>query len=95
MKNGAVEITTYRRNDDGKVPGRATLEKREFHRLTPGCVVPYIPGEIHSTFSPEPSVVLRFLSCDVNSVKRYRYVCNGLGFRVEEMKPETTLEADK
>lgn len=71
--HGAIEITTYRRTDDGKVPGRATLEKKELHHLTPGLVIPYLPGEIHSTFAVEDSVVFRFLSRDLNRVKRYRY----------------------
>jgi predicted metal-dependent enzyme (double-stranded beta helix superfamily) len=71
--HGAVEIATYRRTDDGKVPGQATLEKKEVHRLTPGRALPYLPGEIHSTLATEDSVVFRFLSCDLNRVKRYRY----------------------
>ena len=71
--HGAVEVTTYRRTDNGKVPGRAKLEKKELHRLTAGAVYPCLPGEIHSTLATEPSVVLRFLSCDQNSMKSYRY----------------------
>lgn len=71
--HGVTEITTYRRTDDAKVPGRATLEKKELHRLTPGVVIPYLPGEIHSTLAVEPSVVFRFLSCDLSKVKRHRY----------------------
>lgn len=70
--HGVTEIITYRRIDDGKVSGRVTLEKKELHRLTPGVVVLYLPGEIHSTFTAEPSVVLRFLSYDLNKVRRYR-----------------------
>ena len=71
--HGVTEITTYRRTDDGKVPGRATLEKKELRRLTPGMVIPYLPGEIHSTLAVEPSVVFRFLSHDLSKVKRHRY----------------------
>lgn len=71
--HGVVEITTYRRTDDGQVPGRATLEKKELSRLTPGVVIQYLPGEIHSTHTMEHSVVFRFLSCDLNKVERYRY----------------------
>ena len=70
--HGVTEITTYRRTDDGKVPGQATLKRKEVHRLTPGMVLPYLPGEIHSTLAAEHSVVLRFLSCDLDKVKRYR-----------------------
>jgi len=71
--HGAVEVTTYRRTDDGKVAGRAALEKKELHRLTPGSVISYLPGEIHATFTVEHSVVFRFLSYDLNKVQRYRY----------------------
>jgi hypothetical protein len=81
--HGAIEITTYRRTDDGKAAQRATLEKKEFNRLTPEVVIPYLAGEIHSVFVTEPSVVLRFLSADLSEMKRHRYVCDGAGFRIE------------
>ena len=71
--HGGIEVTTYKRIDDGKAPGRATLEKKELHRLTPGVVFASLPGEIHSTFAAEHSVIFRFLSCALNKVKRYRY----------------------
>jgi hypothetical protein len=42
--------------------------------LTPGVVVPYLPGEIHSTNAVEgPGVVFRFLSYDLDKIDRYRY----------------------
>lgn len=72
--SGLTEITLYRRTDDGKEPGRAALEKKEFHRLSPGVVHPYLPGEIHSTHAVEaPALVFRFLSYDLEKVERYRY----------------------
>lgn len=71
--HGVTEITTYRRTDNGKISGQPALEKKQLHRLSPGVVIPYLPGEIHSTFAAEPSVVFRFLSYDLNKVKRYRY----------------------
>ncbi|HEV8342834.1 MAG TPA: hypothetical protein VGR30_10735 [Candidatus Binatia bacterium] len=71
--SGLTEITTYRRNS-GEDPGRASLEKKELHRLTPGVAYPYLPGEIHSTHAVEgPAVVFRFLSQDLEKVERYRY----------------------
>jgi len=71
---GEIEITTYRRLDDGTDAGKASLEKKELHRLTPGVVYPYLGGEIHSTRAVEaPSVVFRFLSYDLNRVERHRY----------------------
>lgn len=71
---GVTEITTYRRTDGGKAAGRATLEKKGLHRLAPGIVHPYLPGDIHSTHAVEgPAVVFRFLSADLNQIERYRY----------------------
>jgi len=71
---GLTEITTYRRVDDGEEAGKAKLEVREKHRLSPGVVYPYLPGDIHSTKAVEaPSVVFRFLSYDLDKVERYRY----------------------
>ena len=72
---GAIEITTYRRTDDGRAPGKATLEERERAQLTVGVVKPYLPGEIHATraIDPDPSLVFRFLSTDLDQVERYRY----------------------
>ena len=71
---GVTEITTYRRTDDGKEPGKAILEKKDMHRLAPGVVHPYLPGDIHSTHAVEgPAVVFRFLSADLKLIERYRY----------------------
>ncbi len=71
---GEIEITTYRRTDGGNEPGKASLEKKELHRLTPGVVLPYLSGEIHSTRAVDaPAVVFRFLSYDLNQIKRSRY----------------------
>ncbi len=72
--SGVTEITTYRRVDDGKEPGKARLEVKEVHRLSPGVVYPYLPGDIHSTHAAEgPAVVFRFLSYDLEKIERYRY----------------------
>ncbi len=70
---GEIEISKYRRADDGSLPGKASLEKIESARLTPGVVKPYLPGDIHTTRAIASSVVFRFLSGDVNAVKRHRY----------------------
>lgn len=72
--SGVTEITTYRRTDNGQDPGKASLQKKELHRLSPGVVYPYLAGEIHSTYAVEgPAVVFRFLSQDLDKVERYRY----------------------
>lgn len=71
---GVTEITTYRRTDNGKESGKATLEKKELHRLSPGTVHAYLCGDIHSTHAVDTScIVFRFLSYDLNQVERYRY----------------------
>ena len=72
--SGLTEITLYRRTDDGKEPGKAILEKKELHHLSPGVVYPYLPGDIHSINAVEgPAVVFRFLSTHLEKVERYRY----------------------
>ena len=71
---GEIHITTYRRTDSGNEPGKASLEKKDLHRLTPGVVFPYLSGEIHSTNTIHaPAVVFRFLSFDLNQIQRSRY----------------------
>ncbi len=71
---GITEITKYKRTDDGKVVGAATLEKDRLDRLKPGVVRPYLPGDIHSTHAVQgPAVVFRFLSFDLEKIERYRY----------------------
>ena len=72
--SGVTEITKYKRIDDGSEPGVARLEKERLDRLTPGVVVPYLPGDIHSTHAAEgPGVVFRFLSYDLEKIARNRY----------------------
>ena len=71
---GAIDITTYKRIDDGSQPGKATLERKELHHLTPGVVYAYLAGEIHSTRAVDaPAVVFRFLSYDLTRIKRSRF----------------------
>ena len=71
---GVTEITTYRGTDDGKEDAKARLEKKDLHRLSPGVVQPYLPGEIHSTNAVQgPGVVFRFLSYDLDKIERNRY----------------------
>jgi predicted metal-dependent enzyme (double-stranded beta helix superfamily) len=71
---GVTEITTYRRTDDGREPGKASLEVKEVHRLSPGVTYPYLAGDIHSIYAVEtPAVVFRFLSYDLEKIERHRY----------------------
>ena len=71
---GVTEISTYRRADDGREPGKASLEVKEVHRLSPGVAYPYLAGDIHSIYAVEtPAVVFRFLSYDLEKIERRRY----------------------
>jgi hypothetical protein len=71
---GITDITLYRRIDEGRNESSAMLQKKALHHLTPGVVYPYLPGEIHSTTATEsPTVVFRFLSADLQKVKRNRF----------------------
>lgn len=70
--HGVAEITTYQRTDDGNTPGKATLKKKDFRRLTAGVVVPFLPGEIHSVLTREHSVIFRFLSHALKDEQRHR-----------------------
>jgi predicted metal-dependent enzyme (double-stranded beta helix superfamily) len=72
--SGRTEIVLYRHAGVDEKSGRAILEKRDVHQLTPGVVHPYVPGDIHSVVAVEgPAVVFRFLSADLNRVKRAYY----------------------
>lgn len=71
---GLTEITLYERTDDGRDPKQADLEKKELHQLSGGVVYPYTTGQIHSTRAVKaPAVVFRFLSADLNKIRRRRY----------------------
>lgn len=71
---GLTEITTYKRTDDRSREGVANLAKERLDKLSPGVVIPYLTGEIHSTNAVEgPGVVFRFLSYDLDKIDRYRY----------------------
>jgi hypothetical protein len=73
--SGEIEITKFRRVADAADPGQARLEIVDVVRVTPGTVQPYGPGEIHATraIAAQGSVVMRFLSGDLEQVERYRY----------------------
>ena len=72
--SGVTDITKYKRTDDGSQPGKCALEKERLDRLSAGVVVPYVTGDIHSTYAVEgPGVVFRFLSYDLDKINRSRY----------------------
>ena len=73
--SGLTEIVVYRRADEGQdESGRTVLEKTAVHQLGPGVVYPYLPGDVHSVVAVEgPAIVFRFLSSDLNKVKRSYY----------------------
>ncbi|MGH8694130.1 MAG: hypothetical protein ACREVM_07880, partial [Burkholderiales bacterium] len=72
--SGMTDIVLYRRADDDGKPGRPLLEKKALHKLGPGAVYPYFPGDVHSVIAVTgPAVVFRLLSADLNKVKRSYY----------------------
>jgi uncharacterized protein (DUF2249 family)/predicted metal-dependent enzyme (double-stranded beta helix superfamily) len=85
--HGVTEITSYRRANDGKLESAATLAKAGVSRLNAGSAAVYLPGEILSTLAVEHSVVLRFVSGDVNAVRRYWYLWDGASHRRVAMRP--------
>jgi hypothetical protein len=69
--SGEIEITKFRRIVDGD---QARLEVVDVVRVTPGTAQPYLANEIHATRAIAPeSIVMRFLSADLDQVERYRY----------------------
>lgn len=87
--HGVNEITTYRQSDNPDRSGHIALELKETRRLTQGKAVVYLPWEIHSTFVPEPSVILTLFSRDPRQVEHNRYSFDGAGFRVQHIDPRS------
>jgi hypothetical protein len=85
--HGVSEITTYRRQDNPDKSGHIALEMKETRRLTQGKAVVYLPRDIHSTFVPEPSVILTLFSRDPRTVERNHYHFDGVGFRAQHLDP--------
>lgn len=72
--SGLTEIVLYKRAEEQREPGRTVLEKKCVHKLSPGAVYPYFPGDVHSVVALSgPAVVFRFLSDDLNKVQRAYY----------------------
>jgi predicted metal-dependent enzyme (double-stranded beta helix superfamily) len=67
---GEVEILVYIHDAASN-----TVRLDRIDRLKGGDAVAYLPGEIHSTRvpTPEPALVLRFLSTDLSQVPRQRF----------------------
>jgi hypothetical protein len=72
---GAIAINKYRRVDGSTAPGPTELEVIETAHLGPGTVIPYLTGEIHTprALAVQGSVVMRFLSADVDAIERLRF----------------------
>lgn len=88
---GTVDISTYRRVDGGSGTGPTQLEVIETVRLTAGTVMPYLPGAIHSprALDPQGSVVLRFLSADIDAIERFRYLPSDPARQLPDASPAT------
>ncbi|HEY7066246.1 MAG TPA: hypothetical protein VII06_32540 [Chloroflexota bacterium] len=72
---GEIAINKYRRLDGSTGTGPTDLEVVETAHLGPGTVFPYLPGEIHTprSLDPQGSIVMRFLSGDVDAIERFRF----------------------
>jgi predicted metal-dependent enzyme (double-stranded beta helix superfamily) len=74
VARGFTDMTEWRRLDDGKKPGFASIERAKTYRLGIGMAVPYRPRAIHNTFMPEGAWVVRVTGVDLDTIPRQRFV---------------------
>ncbi len=67
-----TEMTEYDRMDDGKDPGRATLNVKSKYKLNPGQVGMYWGRQLHATFTPVNCCYLRVTGTDLEKTSRVR-----------------------
>lgn len=73
MAMNFVEMTEWRRADDGSEDGHAELEVTDKYVLNPGEARVYNEGVIHSLKRPLETRLIRFTGCDLDATRRYRY----------------------
>jgi len=77
LYRGEQDEEVYRRLDDGRTPGVATLELVERRHLSPGDFYSLLPpdGDIHRvrTTSEEPSISIHLLGNDIGCIWRHAY----------------------
>ncbi|MEC7489778.1 MAG: hypothetical protein VYA17_09340 [Pseudomonadota bacterium] len=73
MAMNYVDMTEWKRIDDGTEKGFAKLEVTTKYRLNEGEARVYNEGIIHSLDRPLETRLVRFTGCDLDRTLRYRY----------------------
>jgi len=73
MAMNHVEMTEWKRIDDGSKEGHAELEVDRKYVLGQGEAHVYNEGVIHSLDRPLETRLVRFTGCDLDKTLRYRY----------------------
>ncbi len=73
MAMNHVEMTEWRRLDDGSKEGHAELEIEREYVLAEGRAQVYNEGVIHSLRRPLETRLVRVTGCDLDQTLRYRY----------------------
>ncbi len=73
MAMNHVEMTEWKRVDDGSRDEHAELEATETYVMNEGQARVYNEGVIHSLNRPLETRLIRFTGCDLDKTLRYRY----------------------
>ena len=73
MAMNHVEMTEWKRTDDGSRDGHAELEITDQYVMNEGEAHVYNEGVIHSLNRPLESRLVRVTGCDLDKTLRYRY----------------------
>ncbi|MGB0629556.1 MAG: hypothetical protein ACPGRZ_02565 [Alphaproteobacteria bacterium] len=73
MAMNHVEMTEWKREDDGSVDGHADLSVARTYVLNEGEAHVYNEGVIHSLNRPLETRLVRVTGCDLDKTLRYRY----------------------
>jgi len=73
MAMNHVEMTEWKREDDGSVDGHADLSVDKIYVLNEGEARVYNEGVIHSLNRPLETRLVRVTGCDLDKTLRYRY----------------------
>ncbi len=68
-----TDMSIWKRLDDGKVEGKARVEKEKTYRLTRGQAGVYNGADIHSIAYPAGAIFIRVTGTDLEKVERLRY----------------------
>lgn len=81
-----TEMTEWKRNDDGSVPGKATIEKSKSYRMERGQAGIFQAGAIHSIAYPAGARFIRVTGTNLENIARGRYNAEA-GTMVVEKRP--------